>query len=107
MFVAGTGMALLFASAAAASPDVDSADVRCFLVAAEMADTKDKEVQSAASIMMFYYLGRIDGRDPKANVEALIEQEAARLTDADKKQLLTSCSAEVKLRGKQLSGGAS
>jgi hypothetical protein len=105
MFGKGTGLTILFAAAAAAAPAVDSADVRCFLVTAEMADTKDKEVETAASIMMFYYLGRIDGKDPAANIEALVEQEAARLTDAEKKQLLATCSAQVERRGKQLSGG--
>lgn len=106
MFGAAAGLGLLLVSAgAAAAPPVDSADVRCFLVAAEMSDTKDKAVETAASIMMFYYLGRIDAKDPAANVEALVEQEVARLTDADKKQLLASCSAQVQRRGKELSGG--
>ena len=98
--------ALVSSGMAWAAQPGDAADIRCFIVAAEMADTKDKDVETAASIMLFYYLGKITGRDPGAKVEALVEREAATLGEDDKKKLLVSCSAEVEQRGKQLSGSA-
>lgn len=103
MFRCAIALALLASPAAAlAAPADDEADMRCFIVSAEMADSQDKEVETAGSIMLFYYLGRLDGRNASANLEALIEKQAKQLTDAEKQQLLASCSAKVEQRGKDL-----
>lgn len=94
--------AVLLAAQASPAPADQRGDIRCFLVAAEMADTQDKEVQAAASIMLFYFLGKLDGRNAEANLEAAIEREAEQLSDADKQALAASCSKKVEERGKQL-----
>ena len=97
---------LLFVSTSALAADADDvADARCILVAGEMADTKDKEAEEAGSVMLFYYLGRIDGRNPRADVGKLIAQAAERLSEKEKEQVLAACAAQVETRGNQLGGG--
>jgi hypothetical protein len=95
--------ALLTASGSGlAAPTDDEADMRCFIVSAEMADSKDKEEETAGSIMLFYYLGKLDGRNPSADLKALLTKEAERMTEAEKQQILASCSSKVEQRGKDL-----
>ena len=97
------GLALLFGSATArAAPADDAEDMRCLIVAVELADNADKELSDAGTMMTTYFLGRLDGRSPAANLEQLLIQEATRLTEADKERLLIACLAQLELRGKQM-----
>jgi hypothetical protein len=97
-----TWMAAILLSMQTTPAPADNEDIRCFIVAAEMADTQDREVQAGASIMLFYFLGKLDGRNANEDLKALIEREAPLLTEADRVQLTTSCSAILEARGKQL-----
>ena len=92
----------LSSTALFAAPADDEADMRCFLVSADMADSKDAETKNAGSVMMFYFLGRLDGRNPNVDLKQLLVREAERMSDADKEKLLVSCSGKVEQRGKQL-----
>ena len=94
--------AFLLSTQAAPISSEQRNDIRCFVVAAEMADTEDKEVQTAASIMMFYFLGKLDGRNPKSDLDAVFEREAQLMSDDDKKALTATCAKTVEERGKQL-----
>ena len=97
------GMALLLsASAAVAAPADDAEDMRCLIVAAELADNQDSEIAEAGTLMTTYFLGRLDGRSPGANLEELLLREAAAMTDDDRQRLLIACSAQLELRGKQM-----
>ena len=102
MVQSALGLAFLI-STSAATPAEQAKDVRCFIVAAETADSKDKEVETAGSIMLFYFLGRLDASSPGADLEALISREAERMTEAEKKEAFASCAAQVEKRGKDLS----
>lgn len=103
MIRAMIGVALLFtASLAAAAPADDAEDARCLIVAAELADSDDDELEEAGTIMTMYFLGRLDGRSPGANLETLIVREAAAMSEDDKERLLIACSAQLELRGKQM-----
>ena len=93
---------LMSAATAAAAPDDDVDDIRCLIVAAELADNGDKEIAEAGTLMTTYFLGRLDGRSPGANLEQLITREAPALTDEDKQKLLVACSAQLELRGEQM-----
>lgn len=98
------GFSLLAAlsAAAVAAPSDDADDVRCLIVAAELGDSKDKELEQAGSIMTMYYLGKLDGRSPGTDLEALVARQASAMGEEEKERLLIACSAQLELRGKQL-----
>ena len=97
------GAAMLAAAAAApATPADDAADMRCLIVAAELADNGDKEIEEAGTLMTIYFLGRLDGRSPGANLEEMLIREAGAMSEEDRQRLLISCSAQLELRGKQV-----
>jgi len=99
------GLALLLAlapTAAMAGPEEDAADVRCVVIGAEMSQDKDPDTSKGGSVILFYFLGRLDARSPTADLKALITQEATRMAAADKGRIATDCAAKVQARGKQL-----
>ncbi len=48
------------------------------------------------------FLGRLDGRSQTTDFEALLVQEAARVTDAEKSDLVTACLKQLEDRNKLL-----
>ena len=100
-WIAGAAM-LATAAVAPAAPADDAEDMRCLIVAAQMGDSGDKDVEEAGAIMLFYFLGRIDGRNAGANIEAMLRREAERMTDAEMERLAASCAAQFELRAKQI-----
>jgi hypothetical protein len=84
----------------------DQADARCILVSGQMADSDDKEQQTAASIMLFYYLGRLEGRNPSADLVKLLEGEADQVTEERQNEILRACSARLDKASKALSSVA-
>jgi NaMN:DMB phosphoribosyltransferase len=93
---------LAAASAAGAATAEDAEDMRCLIVAAELAEDDDSEAAEAGTIMTMYFLGRIDGRSPGANLEEILVREALEMSEADKQRLLISCSTQLEVRGKQM-----
>lgn len=102
-----TLFAALLSQTALAAPADDQADIRCLILSGQMADSEVPEQKTAGSIMLFYYLGRIDGRNPSADLVKLIKEETEQMTEERQQQLLQSCSARLDQRGKLLSSIAS
>jgi hypothetical protein len=91
------------AGARAATPAEENArDIRCLIAVSELSQSKDKAVETAGLIASQYYLGRIDGRTPNADLEALIIQEAPKLGNAERGPLLATCGKLIEDRGKAL-----
>ena len=95
--------ALVPAAALGASVDEDNAkDMRCLILTSEMAESEDKDLETAGLIASQYYLGRIDGRSPGADLEKLLVQEAGRIADEERPQLTMACAKHMEERGKHL-----
>ena len=95
--------ALIPAAAAAGTADEENAkDMRCLIVTSEMADSKDKDVETAGLIASEYDLGRIDGRSPGTDLEKLLVQEAVKLSDEARPGLMMACAKQIEERGKHL-----
>lgn len=111
-FSLAAGLLALAAPLAAAPLDNASHnDVRCVAVLALAANTAEGDQLTGLAFETFYYIGRLDGRVPTLDLEAALRQEAVRLTPADQKQLLDSCTAQylkraqdVQAIGKSMSG---
>jgi hypothetical protein len=80
----------------------DREDIKCVIVAGEMANSEDKELEAAGSIMMFYFLGKVDGRN-RVKVEEALYAVAEQMGEDDNSELLTSCAEQVEQRGNDLS----
>jgi hypothetical protein len=75
----GTG----FAIAATAQGDESIADTRCVTVGWMMSKSSDQDVRAAAAMLVFYHIGRLEGRDLKLEIENRIVDELAKMTSAD------------------------
>ena len=67
-------------------------DLRCVFVALSGGDAKGSETGTA--MMVGYYLGRFESRDPKADVGASLDRTARefdKMTDADFKKAVQGC----------------
>jgi hypothetical protein len=95
-------LALPNAGLAATPAEETAKDVRCLIVVSELADSKDKETETAGLIASQYFLGRIDGRSPGVDLQRLLIREAEKLTDADRPTLLVSCGNQLEERGRYL-----
>ena len=87
----------------AAAPAMDAEtkkDVRCFTALAVLASSPDE--MGAAAIVAQYYLGRIDARMPRLDLEEAIASEADSMTAAEVNSLIISCSKTVAARGNDL-----
>jgi hypothetical protein len=66
-------------------------DARCLIASSFLMDSDDADVKTAGLLAAQYYLGRLDGRSPGLDLEALLTREAERFTDNDRSALLASC----------------
>lgn len=56
------------------------ADVQCILVGARLSESPDQGQRLSGEMLLTYFLGRIDGRSPSADLETLITREAQKMT---------------------------
>ena len=67
-------------------------------LSAAAAATEDAEMKNNITFLTTYFIGRIDGRAPNADLAALVEQEAQGLATANMETVLTDCAEEVETR---------
>jgi hypothetical protein len=87
---------------AAAPADENARDMRCLIVSFDLASAKNKELETAGLLASQYFLGRLDGRSPGGDFEALLVREAERMTEAEKAGLMTTCLKQIEDRNKLL-----
>lgn len=91
---------------AAARADVSSAqtiaDVQCIVVGARLTASSDRKQKQPSQMLLSYFLGRVDGRSPNVDLEALIEQEARRMTPSEFRSAAHRCGTESSARGAQI-----
>jgi hypothetical protein len=78
------------------------ADVRCMMVGFSLGQTHDASTQTAGLMAAYYYLGRLDGRSPKPDLETLVAQQADLMTPAVVKSEAVRCGGELTETGKRL-----
>ena len=76
-------------------------DVRCFILVAQLSGSEDPALRDAGRIGSQYFLGRIDGRAPGLDLEAVMVAEADAAI-ADRKALFPYCGDLMKKRGAEV-----
>jgi hypothetical protein len=91
-------------TAALASPDANTAkpDVDCLVVSMNLLDSTDPTISKAAAIAMFYWLGKLDGRDPSFDLENIVTDELQSMTPERTRATAFRCGAEMEKRGQSL-----
>ncbi|HEY1898551.1 MAG TPA: hypothetical protein VGG49_02040 [Steroidobacteraceae bacterium] len=79
-----------------------TADVRCVVVGIRSAALPDSRQKSTGLLMALYYIGRLDGRDPKLDLRALLTEQLANMTSADFEAEAVRCSNALKDKGAQI-----
>jgi hypothetical protein len=92
----------LMATAAVAQDSATIADVRCVVVGMQIAGAATSPQQSRGVFMTLYYIGRLDGRTPKLDIERLIVAEANRMTSTDYASEGQRCEAGLTEKGQQI-----
>jgi hypothetical protein len=90
-------------STEARAQDVETiADVRCVIVGVLLVQKADPAQRTAGSMLSMYYIGRLDGRVPKLDLEELILKEGGTMTNADFGAEAKRCGETLAARGQEI-----
>jgi hypothetical protein len=87
--------------AMATDPDT-IADARCVAVGIRAAELPDSHQKSTGLLMALYFIGRLDGRDPKIDLEAVLSEQLSKMSAADFTAEATRCGASLTTKGAQI-----
>jgi hypothetical protein len=93
---------MLHAVAHATSPEA-TADVRCLLASIALMSTPNNTTRAAAATSALYFLGRLDGREPRADLQTLIREESQRMSQSDLAAESKRCGQELRERAQVVS----
>ncbi len=95
--------ALMLAPLQLSAQDADTiADVRCVAVGVRSAEKPDSHLKSTGTLLVLYYIGRLDGRNPTLDIEKLLTEQVAKMTDADYATEAARCSKDLTQKGAQI-----
>jgi hypothetical protein len=87
----------------AMAQDADTvADVRCVAVGIRSAELPDSRQKSTGLLMALYFIGRLDGRDPKLDLEAMLSAQLSKMTAADFTAEAARCGNSLASKGAQI-----
>ena len=78
------------------------ADAQCMVVGARLSASSDPQQRVPGQMILMYYLGRIDGRSPNADLESLIKTETQKMTTSDLESAAGRCGKEFSARGEEI-----
>jgi hypothetical protein len=84
------------------SPDTID-DIRCLAAGLRFAEMPDSHQKSTGMLMVLYYIGRLDGRNPDLDIEGLLTEQISKLTAAEYAALATRCGNNLSAKGQQIS----
>jgi hypothetical protein len=91
VIAAAFGAMVLTGSARAQDDSAMRSDLRCVVSLQLMADKGDEKMKAASLAATLYFLGRIDGRSPDADLESLLAAELKTMSPADMQTSLVRC----------------
>jgi len=78
------------------------ADVRCVAVGIRDAELPNSTQKSTGTLLVLYYVGRLDGRNPTLDLEKLLADQIAKMTDADYASESRRCGQSLSAKGAQI-----
>lgn len=75
------------------------ADAQCMIVGAQLSASEDPQQRVPEQMILMYYLGRIDGRSPSADLRTLLKTQTGKMTESDFKSAAGRCGKEFSARG--------
>lgn len=78
------------------------ADIRCVVVAIRMMSISYAQDRSAGMMAALYYLGRLDGHAPTADLARLLDDESRKMTLAEFRANAGRCGSAMKLKARQI-----
>ena len=78
------------------------ADAQCMVVGAHLSASSDPQQRVPGQMILMYYLGRIDGRSPNADLKALTKTETQKMTASDLQNAAGRCGKEFSARGEEI-----
>lgn len=78
------------------------ADAQCMVVGARLSASSDPQQRVPGQMILMYYLGRIDGRSPNADLESLIKTETQKMTTSDLQSAASRCGKQFSARGEEI-----
>jgi hypothetical protein len=83
--------------------DADNlADLRCVAVGMHFAAAPDSHQKSTGTLLVLYYMGKLDGRAPSQDVSKLVTEQVDRMRAADYSIEATRCSQALTAKGAQI-----
>lgn len=93
----------LAAVARADPPDTQTvADAQCMVVGARLSASTDPQQKVPGQMILMYYLGRIDGRSPTADLKSLIRTETQKMTTPELQKAADRCGKQFAARGEEI-----
>ncbi|HEV2531602.1 hypothetical protein [Phenylobacterium sp.] len=89
-------LAIAAIAGVAEAQDASRSDMRCVVAFSRLLQTP--AYKDAAGAGMFYYIGRLDGREPGLDLAAAMRREIANMATADYTTEAQRCGAELKAR---------
>ena len=87
----------------ALAQDADSlADIRCVAVGMHLAEAPDSHQKSTGTLLVLYYMGRLDGRAPGLELEKLLAAQIDTMTASDYSTEAMRCSQTLSEKGAQI-----
>ncbi len=94
---------LLIAPLHAFAQDADNlADIRCVAVGMHFAEAPDSHQKSTGTLLVLYYMGKLDGRAPSLDIGKLLTEQIDRMTSADYSTEAARCSQNLAAKGAQI-----
>jgi hypothetical protein len=102
-FVLGLLLSIWRVRVAEATPAAATvADVQCLVVGMRFANSPDPRQKLSGTMLTIYFLGRIDGRSPTADLQRLLVQQVKGMNEAALGSAATRCGAELSTRGVEI-----
>ena len=78
------------------------ADIRCVAVGMHFAEAPDSHQKSTGTLLVLYYMGRLDGRVPSLNIEKLLAGQIDKMTESDYRTEALRCGQNLSVKGAQI-----
>src|SRR5215831_10773487 len=89
--IPAVAFSVVLATSAAAEDSETTSDLRCLVVASQMFNSNNPNVKAGALPSWLYYLGRLDGHNPKLDLEKSLIAEVSKVTPQQFQAATLSC----------------